>query len=266
MFEINSTNNQLIKDIRKLSRKKYRWKENKYIVEGVKLVEEAIVNRQKIAYIIFSENILEKDFLTLINIIENNNKKITLIKVTDELFKYISNTETPQGVLAVINFKKRNINNILKENRKNEKIIFLDRLQDPGNLGTIIRSADAFKIDKIVVGQGTVDPYNEKVVRATMGSIFRIPIYMTDDSYTFLKESKREGFKIVSTDLNGEIIDKCDCDKKTIYIIGNESNGVDKKLLNISDERIKIPMKGEAESLNAGVAASIIMYELMKNE
>ena len=146
-------------------------------------------------------------------------------------------------------------------------LIFLDGVQDPGNMGTIIRTCDAFNLDGIIIGPGSVDPYNPKVVRATMGSIFRVPLYISNDSLETIADLSQGGLNIFSTSLEGSI-PSYDIDYKEgfVLVIGNESNGVQDPIIKKSDKLIKIPMPGFAESLNAGVAASIIMYEAMKSK
>ena len=141
----------------------------------------------------------------------------------------------------------------------------LDRIQDPGNLGTIIRTADAFGVDGILISEGSVDGYNPKVVRATMGSIFRVNILHIKKSLNILEELKNRGIKIYSTSLQGKnYIQEINFKIPSLLIIGNESKGVSDELLNMAHSLIKIPMVGKAESLNAAVASSIIMYEAMK--
>ncbi len=258
--EINSNSNQLIKDIRKLKRKRNRWQEEKFIIEGSKMIDEALEASETISHIIFSEEIKDrKDYKMLLEKAEDNTN---MVQVSKTIFEEISDTETPQGLMAIVSFGIRDIRDILEKKKKN--LIFLDRLQDPGNLGTIIRTADAFKIDGLIIGENTVDPYNEKVVRATMGSIFRLPIYICDDNKRFIEEAKDFGYKVFSTDLKGQALYLEEFSPHNIIIIGNESKGVSESLSKLVDSKIKIPMPGEAESLNAGVAASIIMYEAMK--
>lgn len=262
MFKITSSNNQFVKDINKLKKRRNRWKEKKYIIEGFKIVEEAIDENVKFDYIIFSEDILNTS--QYYNIIDKINENITVIEVSNEIFLELSDTETPQGILAVLGFEN-NIYESLELNDEKATYIYLDGIQDPGNLGTIIRSADAFNINGIILGDGCVDPYNLKVVRSTMGSIFRVPIYPCNEEICNLTLLKENGFNVVSLDLRGsDLKEEPLKSDKNIFIIGNESNGVSDCLLEASNVRIKIPMPGKAESLNAGVAASIIMYEAMK--
>ncbi|MDR7870389.1 MAG: RNA methyltransferase [Tissierellaceae bacterium] len=261
MIEISSNQNPLIKEIKSLNRKKNRWENRLFIIEGIKIIEEAIINGIKIKSIFISEKFLEsKDGLVFYVELKNLHN---LAKVSDPLFKSISDTENPQGILAVCEFNIRDFYEI--DNLEKPSMLFLDGVQDPGNMGTIIRTADAFNMDGIILGEGCVDPYNPKVVRSTMGSIFRVPLYICKNSIESLQELKIKGFHIFATSLNGKSLYDADFDNKFLCVIGNEANGVNPKILDIAERRIKIPMPGNAESLNAGVAASIIMYEAMRS-
>lgn len=261
MQTITSSNNSFIKDIKKLDRKRNRWKENKFIIEGIKLIEEAILEGVRLYSIIFSESFSNLDEFD--EIVSKLDKNIEKYIVTDSIFNEITDTETPQGVLGVIGFNSISLDEIT--NIEKPVLLFLDGLQDPGNLGTIIRTADAFNIDGIILGEGTVDPYNPKVVRATMGSIFRTKMYSSKNNDECIEHFRTKNIKIISTDLNGDLLDSKDIIGGSIFVIGNESKGVSEKILGVSDRNIRIPMPGNAESLNAGVAASIIMYEAMKS-
>lgn len=260
MINLSSSKNPIIREIKSLYKKKDRWNNKLYIIEGIKLVDEAIKYGMNIKYIIYTDKLLSNNegnqFYNLIN------KFDFLINVPEILFKEICGTENSQGVMAIVHFNT-NSNNELA-NGKNKFLLLLDGLQDPGNLGTIIRSADAFNADGILIGKGCVDPYNPKVVRATMGSIFRVPLYFIND-YVILNDIKKSDYKIYATSLEGSI-PNYDITYKNSFIIaiGNESQGVSDEILDNADALIKIPIPGLAESLNAGVAASIIMYEAMK--
>lgn len=260
MLEIKSNKNPTIKYIKRLSKKKNRWEDKKFIVEGLKITQEAIEENISIDNIIINYSFLSTE--ENINFLKEVEGRYRIIKVEDYIFKEISDTENPQGILSVVSFNPRDINDISQI--KNPILIFLDEVQDPGNLGTIIRSADAFNIDGIILSKGTVDPYNTKVVRSTMGSIFRTPLYSCEDSISCIELLKEKNFKIISTSPEGNPIYKYENIKGTVFVIGNESKGVDPKIVHRCDQNIKIPMTGRAESLNAGVAASIIMYEAMK--
>ncbi len=261
MLEINSNKNPIIKEIKSLSRKKNRWKEKLFIIEGIKVIEEAIDNSLPIKYIIFSEALFKVDGGPAFY--EKIKDRKESIKISASVFKYISDLDNPQGVLAIVEFKERSIDELYEKNLP--FIIFLDSLNDPGNLGTIIRTADAFNIDAIVLGEGTVDPYNSKVVRSTMGSIFRVPLYNVKDNNLFFDNIEKNKINIITTSLYGELLEEEDFSQGFVVVIGNEANGVRKDIMERSNKELKIPMPGKAESLNAGVAASIIMYEAMRS-
>lgn len=261
MLEINSSKNSIIKETKSLSRKKNRWNDKLFIIEGIKTIAEAIKSSAKIKHIFYSEILFStEDGLAFFQEIKNKNQTI---KLSEAIFKEITDLENPQGVIAVVEFIDRDIEEIY--NKDLSFILFLDELNDPGNLGTIIRTADAFNIEAIILGRGCVDPYNSKVVRSTMGSIFRVPIYNLKDNDSFFETIKKKGVKIMTTSLEGNLLSQQDFKDRNLVVIGNEANGVSKSIVELSDKEIKIPMPGSAESLNAGVAASIIMYEAMIN-
>lgn len=261
MLEITSLKNPLIKEIKSLYKRKGRETSKSFIIEGIKIIQEAINNNYELTKIVYCDRFLKtKDGMEFFKIIENINN---LIYVPDNIFKEISDTENPQGILAIAKFQFRDLSEVY--HKEKPFLLFLDELQDPGNMGTIIRTADAFNIDGIILRDGCVDPYNTKVVRATMGSIFRLPLYYISDGIEELANLKNKGMKIYSTSLEGSMpIYDVDYNCGVILVIGNESKGVSDKIFSLSDSLIKIPMPGMAESLNAGVAASIIIYEGIK--
>ena len=261
MLQITSSKNPIIKEVKNLYKRKDRWKEQLFIIEGIKIIEEALENNVVLKYILIMDKLqsTSEGYNFYESIKENNN----LIHITDNVFKEISDTENSQGIIAVAQFKISKLEDLILKD--NPALIFLDGLQDPGNLGTIIRTCDAFNLDGIILGEGSVDPYNPKVVRATMGSIFRIPLVVTQNSIETLTKLKERKIQILSTSLEADLpIYEIDYREGFALIIGNESKGVKDETLSLSDQLIKIPMPGSAESLNAGVAASIIMYEAMK--
>lgn len=261
IMEIESPKNPIIKSVKNLKKKKNRYLEGKFIVEGIKIIEEAIDEKIPMDYIIYEDKLLAtQEGLSLLE----KSKNIKKIRVSQRVFKELSDTENPQGVLAVVEFKLVDIDLLEVNKRENIFLVYLDGIQDPGNMGTIIRSADAFNIDGIILGPGCVDPYNLKVVRATMGSIFRTKIYSSSDPLGFFNKAKKQGINILATSLEGEELDTGILAGRSICIIGNEGSGVGQDILRLSNKAIKIPMPGRAESLNAGVATSIIMYESMK--
>lgn len=260
ILEITSSQNKIIKDVKSLNRRKHRWEKQLFIIEGIKLIQEALENGIELKYILYTDKLLStSEGLRFYEKIKDERK---LIKLTNQIFNEISDTETPQGIIGVARFSTKDIGEIISKDKS--FLVYLDEIQDPGNMGTIIRSGDAFNIDGLILSKGCVDPYNSKVVRATMGSIFRLPLYFCHEPVDYLSQMKKNKFKIITTDLEGQTPKKDFFMEKLIIVIGNEANGVSKDIGELSDTKVKIPMLGQAESLNAGVAASIIMYEAMK--
>ncbi len=259
MVDISSSKNPLVKEIKSLLKKKARWEKKLFILEGIKLIEEALENDVQIKTILYTDKLLS--YKDGINLLEKLTAFKSCYRVSESLFNEITNMENSQGIIGVAHFRIKS----LDISKGNKFFLFLDGIQDPGNMGTIIRSADAFNIDGILIGEGSVDTYNPKVVRSTMGSIFRVPLYFINDNMDTLRTLKDKGFRIYATSLEGSVANY-DIEYKDdfIIVIGSESQGVSKDILGISHSLIKIPMPGNAESLNAGVAASIIMYEGMK--
>lgn len=253
MLEIESKNNNLFKEIKKLKEKKHRIKSNKYLIEGLRFVEEAIKSKVSIDSIIFTESFKEKNPDLFLKINEN----IKLIQMNEALLKQLCSTENPQGIVGVINMQN-------KELKSGELVVLVDKVQDPGNMGTIIRTAHAAGAAGIVMTKGTVDIYNDKTLRSTMGSIFYIPI-VEDDSLDFVKSLKKEGYKLVVSSLQGKNnFFEENLQGKVMIAVGNEGNGVSDEVYDIADIKVKIPMPGEAESLNVAVATSIMVYEKIR--
>ncbi len=247
---ITSKDNEIIKNIKKLKEKKYRL--DTYIVEGIKMVKEAISENQEIALIAIRED-FKIDFDT---------KNIKTVTISNKIFNDISDVKTPQGILAVI---KKNQNNQIETN--SNYILALDSLQDPGNMGTIIRTADSANINQIIINKTTVDPYSPKVIRSTMGAIYRTNIIEVEDLKATLKEMQSNGFQIITTDLKAtQSIYDINYNNKTVVVIGNEANGVSQEILQIADKKVIIPMLGKTESLNASIAASIMIYEYVRQK
>lgn len=257
--ELSKRQQRLIKTV--IQSKTARIKNSCFIVEGLKNVEEALDSDFDIGFIVLSDAFLESHNVFL----EKLKRKVSqdkLHKVSHKTFIELTDTVTPQGILAVINFKDMEIDNILKENFL---IIALDRIQDPGNMGTIIRTADAAGADGIVVGKGCVDIYNPKVVRSTMGSLFHIPIVQTDDLCKTLVELKQRGGKVVTTHLSAKkAYYNVNFKTSTVIVMGSEAEGVSQEISILSDELIKISMPGQAESLNVAVAHGIIVFEAVR--
>ena len=260
MQVITSKDNEIIKNIKKLKDKKYRTQEQKYIVEGIKLIEEAIAENAKIDTIVVCEDCVrnqEIDSKLLYEIAKYN-----CIYVNERIFGIITDVKSPQGILAVI--KKEEENQTI--NYEEDLIVILDKLQDPGNLGTILRTVDSIGLKQIILAPGCGDIFNPKVVRSTMGAIFRVKIIESEDIQKTISEIKKHKFKIISTSLQAEKSIYNVEYSKTAIVIGNEANGVSEELQNASNELVKIPMLGKTESLNASVATGIILYEYVRQK
>ncbi len=235
---INSVNNEKIKKYSKLLQKKYRDESNLYLVSTDHLVREAIKERNVVDIFLLENK-------------ENYYGNVTI--VTETVMRKLTNLKTLPNVVAVVQKKK-------EENIKGN-VILLDGVQDPGNVGTIIRSAVAFNIDTIVFGNGTVDVYNEKVLRASEGMINNINI-IKKDLVDVIMELKVNGYEIIGTKVDGGTDIKNIKSKKFALLVGNEGNGVSKELLDLCDVFAYIKMNDSCESLNVGVATSIIIHEL----
>ena len=259
MQVIYSKDNEIIKKIRSLKEKKYRDIENSYVIEGIKLVKEAIAEKAKIKQIVICEecldNEIDKDILYEI-------AKYDVIYVTEKVFDLITDVKTPQGIIAVV--EKNNVKKQIDYSQ--DIIVVLDGIQDPGNLGTILRTVDSANLNQIILSQNSADPYNPKVVRSTMGAIFRVNIIESENIIDTLQEIKNNNFKVMVTALDTKkSIYNVDYNKKAI-VIGNEANGVSKEVQALADEKVKIPMLGKTESLNASVATGIMIYEYVRRK
>lgn len=257
---ISSKDNEFIKYIKKLKDKKYRDMNKEFVIEGIKLIREAIEEKAEIKQIIICDNCLDSDIIPKELMYEI--AKYECVYVTESIFKVISDVNTPQGILAIIG---RNAGEA-KIDYMQDIIVALDDIQDPGNLGTILRTVDSIGLNQILVSKGTADSYNPKVVRSTMGAIFRVKIIECENLENTLKEVKKHKFKLVVTSLQTEkSLYDINFDKKLI-VIGNEANGVEQKIQDLADEKIKIPMLGKTESLNASVATGIVLYEYVRQK
>lgn len=256
MNHISSLDNKFFKEIMGLKNKKNRCKSRLYLIEGIRFVEEAIKNNCEIKYIVVSES--KKDYI--IDKFEFQDKLFNVMVFSDELFGKIKQTENTQGIIACLRIKYT----IIKFNF-NEGIYFLiDKIQDPGNLGTIIRTAVAVNALGVILMKGSVDLYNDKVLRATMGSIFKININFIE-SYLELNEFIKNDFKLVIADAHGDNnYYHEDLKGKIILAVGNEGNGISDEIKNFHHVKVRIPMCNDLESLNVAQALSIIAFERVR--
>jgi TrmH family RNA methyltransferase len=246
---IESIQNQTFKNLLKFQYKKFRDQNNVFLVEGKKQVAE-ISKDWTIKQIIISKKY--KD-------VKNFRDAIIL---SERLFAKLSSTESPQGIIAVVEKKQYKIEEIIKQDGF---FIVLENIQDPGNLGTIIRSADAFGAKAIFVSLGSAAIYSDKTIRSTMGSLFNLPVVDNINIEEVLYLMKKEKTTVFAASLKGKKnMSNLEIQNKSAFIIGNEANGIKQETEKLANVLFKIPMPGKAESLNAAVAASIIMYELSK--
>jgi len=240
-------NKKQIDFLAKLKKKKYRDEHQKFLLENPKVIWEE-----------FSNPLLDSVYVTD-NFYKDNEDRMVfknIYRLSEKDLKKLSNQVNPLGMLALFNMPK-----VKKFIFKSKNVLILDGISDPGNMGTIIRTADWFGFNHIFLGTGCVEVYNQKVIAASMGSIFNISINEDVNLKSFIKDLKEEGYKIVVTDLMGDdfSINKKD---NIALVIGNEGKGVDKKLIDMADIRLKIMKSGKAESLNAAVAAGIVMNKI----
>lgn len=253
---IESSSNKYFKFIKSLYIKKNRDELKQFTVEGLRFVNE-IPNSYNISFYAISQSFYEKTDIS------NYLKRADVMVFTDILFKNLSKTDNPQGILAVCIQKEFDLKKVLK---KNGFYIIADKVNDPGNLGTIIRTADAAGVTAVFVTKGSVSVYNDKVLRSTMGSIFHLPIIEDIEVLDIINFLKNNSVKIYAAHLRGEKTpyEFNFKDESFAFMIGNEANGLADEVSKCADVYIKIPILGDAESLNASVAASILMYEAVR--
>lgn len=252
-------NKKALVEIKKLHQKKFRDSQNLFLLEGWKMVSEAID-----AGVEIKEALVEIQRATDKNLLKNIQSAAKMVfQVSTKDIESISDTVTTQGIIAVakkIDFS-HSVHSVLRQPAA--LVVVLDSINDPGNLGTIIRTCDWFGVDALVIGKNSVDMYNPKVVRATMGSLFHLPVADEIEVSEFIERCRQENFNVYSTELaDSEDIRKVSFAQKSLIIIGNESHGVSKDLSMLADAKISIPKFGKAESLNAAMACGIVLSRI----
>lgn len=253
---ITSTSNPQIKRLLQLQKKsKTRNEENVFVVEGLRMFVEVPEERVEKVYISESLYNRKKDELKL--------EKFSVEVLSDKVFQHVSDTKTPQGILCIVKQKKYQIESLLEV--ENPHFIVLDNLQDPGNMGTIVRTAEGAGVTAVFMSKDCVDIYNPKTIRSTMGSIYRMPFLYVEDVLELLEIFREKGVKTYAAHLEGKnSYDKEDYRSGTAILIGNEGNGLRQEVAENADIRVQIPMHGQVESLNAAIAASILMFEVCR--
>ena len=251
MKYIQSTDNKYIKLVKSLQQGKYRQKYSMFFDEGIKNIELSLKSNYHMSFAIAREDFIDN---SLIKQLEDKLGEDKVLVLSEKLFSTISDTVNSQGIIAVFDMKKY-------EDIKSDRVLILDKIQDPGNIGTIIRTAESFSINTIFYTKGTADIFSPKVVRSTMGSIYFVNFLRLDD----LAKLKSEGYRIYASCLENSISAKGSfTDEKIALILGNESVGVSQDLIMQSDKKIKIDMTGNAQSLNVATAGAILIYEMCK--
>lgn len=254
---VTSPHNPKIAEIKKLWQAKYRRQARRFLVEGFTFVEEAAAEGLAVE-IVYAESVRHKDrFDEIAAIMEK--RRVPSLAVSDRTFRSLSQEETPPGILAVV--RKPELNSSLPR-----LILALDQVQDPGNLGTILRTAENLGLKLVIAGRGCVDIYNHKVVRASAGAVWRLPVREEADLAKELKELKKGGHSVLMTwPAGGQALDKFDWPRNCVIVLGNEAKGVDKGLLGLADHKVYIPRRGRTESLNVAAAAAIFIYEAARH-
>lgn len=255
---ITSAANSKVKNIIKLQKKaRARKEQNSFVVEGIKMFQEAPEKQIKEVYI--SKSLFEKSTLM------EKLSRLSYEVVEDSVFIQMSDTKTPQGVLCVLEMFHYDLEQRLAY--ANGTWIILEDIQDPGNLGTILRTGEGAGIEGIIMTDHTVDIYNPKTIRSTMGSLYRVPFFVTNCIEETLKNMEKKGFSIYAAHLEGSrFYDEFSYRGKTAFLIGNEGNGLKENTAKLATAYLKIPMEGHVESLNAAVASSILMYEAYRQK
>lgn len=260
---ITSSANQQMKRIVQLNKKaKARYEQRVFVAEGLKLCMEAPKKDIQAMYV--SESFLSMEGR------KERLKEYDYEVVSDSVFKGISDTKTPQGILCVVKMMEYTLSDLIPAdneselmNGSNAHLLILEGIQDPGNLGTMIRSGEGAGVTGIIMDKETVDIFNPKVIRASMGSLYRVPFYLTSDLTQTVQKLKDRNIHLYAAHLKGSVLyDQPDYSKPMGFLVGNEGKGLSSEIAALADDYIRIPMEGSVESLNASVAATLLMYEV----
>ncbi|MCR5213446.1 MAG: RNA methyltransferase [Eubacterium sp.] len=266
MEKITSPNNERIKQIAKIiSTAKERKYSSRYMVEGLRMVRE--IPEENLDHLFMTQFFFEKyssEDERLLNLIEDSDRRGRFFIVSDSVIKKLADTENPQGVVAIVKMETYGLEDLLGDASEVPLILVIEKMQDPGNMGTIIRTAEGAGATGLLVSYDSVDVYSPKVVRSTMGSIFRKNIVITYDLLGDIRRLKKKGVKVYGMHLNGSSIYETALTGPSAFLIGNEGAGLTEEISGEADKLLRIPMMGEVESLNAGTSAAIISYEALR--
>lgn len=268
MKTIVSSDNSFIKDAEKLKQKKYRDRENRYLIEGIHLAEEALSAGALLESVYFRSASLSDESSALWNLAERvESMGVPTARLADPVFDRLSETETPKGVLSVVQRNEWTLETFFQHRRSADcsNVLILDRIQDPGNVGTMIRTADGAAFLGIIAIKGTADIYGSKVVRAASGSLFRLPFLFLETAEEAIEILRQQGKRIlVATPYGAMSCFETKMDRDVGLVIGNEGGGPSQIFLDQGDQGVTIPMEEAVDSLNAAVAAGVLMFETVR--
>ncbi len=269
MKQIQSTENPIIKRAMSLKQRKGREEEGAYLIEGLNLCREGLGRADDMEVLLIRESSYsqgtDKELATIIEL--SRKKSVKAVLLEDKIFDRLMDTQTPQGLAAIMRCRFFDEDGFFEASNAVSpgNLLVLDRIQDPGNAGTLLRTAEAAGCGGIIALKGTVDLYSPKVVRAAAGSLFRLPLLLSEDPGEMVKLLHSRGKRVVvATPYCSSYYFRVPMDGDMAFVIGNEAGGVSKTFLDMSDIRIKIPMQNPVESLNAAVAGGILMYEAFR--
>jgi len=256
---ITSTSNVQIKEITALLKKSKERKEKQvFVIEGRKMFEEICQDKSRVVKAYFSDSYAKEQYT------DRKMPEIPYEIVADSVFDAMAETVTPQGVLAIVKMPQYSLDDMLANAGT---LVLLENLRDPGNLGTIIRTAEAAGVSGVILSKESVDIYNPKVIRSTMGAVYRVPFLYVEDFMALLQELREKEVRLLAAHLQGKkTFDKADYSGKVGILIGNEANGLSEEASVLANEKVLIPMAGNVESLNAAVAAALLMYEAFRKQ
>jgi TrmH family RNA methyltransferase len=259
-----------LKELGKLKTKKERAAQRKFLIEGLRLCEEAAASSWTVESAIFTQSFGEKAReKALLQRLHSLGVAPILVKSQD--LARLSDTVTAQGIVCVVKTKQHSIDDLWTKDRlgasKSQVVLALDGISDPGNVGTLIRTADAFGVAAVLLSLDTVELYNPKVIRSTIGSVFHLPVFDEINLEETIPQMKKTGFRILGTHVTqGKSADQVRPSRKACLLIGSEAQGLSHRLIESSDEMIHIPSPGKAESLNVAVAGGILLYEVTRKQ
>ncbi|HWR44593.1 RNA methyltransferase [Sporomusa sp.] len=261
---ISSPANKLIKEVASLKQKKYRDNLGMFMAEGLRIVEECAASEWPVQLCIYTEAAAARERTRRV-LDRLTAAQCRMVVVPEDIYNKLSDTEQPQGIMGVLKKRQATLTQMITQNNKIPLIVVLDGIQDPGNAGTIIRTADAAGCTGVIILRGSADVYAGKTVRATMGSLFHLPVIEGISPEELIAELKSVNVNMLTTSLQkSDIYYQVDFKRPTAIILGNEGQGVCQELIEKADACLNIPLVGQAESLNVAVAAGVILYEAVR--